>query len=211
LWYRIAAAQGDSLAEFSLGWAYLQGRGVETNANEALIWLKRAGAQNQPDALIALGDIYLKGRESVPIDYNEACQWFQKAYRQGRIDALNSVGFIYEHGAPPHLAPNPKKAFECYREAASQGDARAQMNLGRMCRSGSGVDRDYVESYKWFYLAERDGEPVAKHYLQEFQGYSPLWKTALTPQQIAEAVRRADEWQKSFDEKKREKNVQSAK
>jgi len=55
-----------------------------------------------------------------------------------------------------------------------------------------------VEAYKWFYLAHKNGNGVANHYLVMMEGKSPLGGPTLTSEQIAEAVRRADQFQESI-------------
>jgi hypothetical protein len=150
---------------------------------------------------MVLGDIYLNGREGIPIDYKESAKWFQKAAAQGRVDALAYLGLIYEHGGTG-VPLDIGRAVKFYREAAEKNDALGQMSLGRMYQDGSGVDMDLVEAYKWFYLANRNGEKIADHYLNLLNGTSVLaGKALLTPEQIKEAVRRAKEFQKSFADK----------
>jgi TPR repeat protein len=90
-----------------------------------------------------------------------------------------------------------------YREAAEKNDAEGQMNLGRMYQDGSGVKSDLVEAYKWFYLASQNEEGIANHYLMDLAGANPLNEPLLTSEQIAEAIRRTDQFQKSI---KREKS-----
>jgi hypothetical protein len=59
------------------------------------------------------------------------------------------------------------------------------------------VDKDLVEAYKWFYIADLGGEGVANHYLQQLRGSDPLFNGGLTLEQIAEAERRAKQWRAS--------------
>jgi TPR repeat protein len=48
-----------------------------------------------------------------------------------------------------------------YQQAAEQGHALAQYNLGGMYNSGRGVERDTVRSYMWMLLAADAGDPAA--------------------------------------------------
>jgi TPR repeat protein len=154
-------------------------------------WYKKAAAQNQPDALVALGDLYLDGAEGLKADPQEAFKYFQKAVEQGRIGALNSLGFLYEHGLG--VARNPERAASCYQEAAMKGDPRGQMNLGRAYLDGAGVKMDLVEAYKWFILAQRNGEMTVEKYLRDFDS-----SDTLKPEEKEEAQRRAEEFSRSF-------------
>lgn len=198
-WYRKAAEQGDALAQFSMGRIYSQGRGVPEDAQESLKWFKKAAEQNQPDALETLGDIYLKGRKDISIDFPLAFKYLQAAVKQGRVASLNSLGLIYENGYG--VEKNPEQAAACYREAAEKNDARAQMNLGRMYEEGLGVKKDMVEAYKWFSLASNHGEGIANHFIEEMEDGSRI-----TPVQIQEARRLADEFDSRMEAKSAQKS-----
>lgn len=45
------------------------------------------------------------------------------------------------------------RAAALFRVAAQAEYARAQYNLGHVCRGGIGVDQDLVEARRWFELA----------------------------------------------------------
>ena len=53
-WYRLAAEQGDSLAQFTLGQRSIAGAGLPKDPVEAFKWLSLASAQGLPDATQAL-------------------------------------------------------------------------------------------------------------------------------------------------------------
>ena len=164
---------------------------------EAVKWYQLAAAQHQLEAMLALGDLYLGGRGLAP-DYKAARNWYKKAAAQHSARAVNALGFIYEVGGFGVLK-DPQRAVRFYRQAATSGDAKGQMNLGRMYLDGIGVPKDYIEAYKWFYLAFQTGHGTGKRYLDELGGisnYGDFTGTPLTPEQIQEAVRRAGELQK---------------
>ncbi|HEX3799005.1 MAG TPA: tetratricopeptide repeat protein [Verrucomicrobiae bacterium] len=197
-WYRKAADHGDPLAQFSMGRIYAEGRGVPADPQESLKWYKKSAEQHQSDAEFAVADIYLNGT-GVPIDCQAALNWYGKAFADGQAGAANGMGYIYEHGAPPEIPQDLARARQCYQEGADKLDGKAQMNLGRLYLEGSGVAADPVEAYKWFYLANLDGERLANHYLRDMSGQTAInAKTGLlTPEQIAEATKQAQEWRKA--------------
>ena len=53
-WYRKAAEQGISSAQYNLGRMYEKGRGVLKDKNEALKWYKQAAEKGNADAQKAL-------------------------------------------------------------------------------------------------------------------------------------------------------------
>jgi TPR repeat protein len=78
------------------------------------------------------------------------------------------------------------EAAKWYRKAANQGDADAQTILGSMYGEGKGVPRDYVWAYMWYSLAAAQSEK-ARSLLNLLEGM-------MTPDQIAEAQKRASAW-----------------
>jgi len=51
---------------------------------------------------------------------------------------------------------------KCFRQAAEQGNAGAELGLGRMYANGEGVAKDSVEAMKWFRKAGEQGSAVAQ-------------------------------------------------
>ena len=74
-----------------------------------------------------------------------------------------------------------------YRQAAEQGIADAQYNLGRLFAKGEGVAQDYVQAHIWYSLAARQGHQKATQLRDIVAG-------RMTPEQIAEAQKLAREW-----------------
>ena len=91
-WYRKAAEQGHSEAQFSLGLMYVAGQGVSLDGveafREALKWYRRAAEQGHSDAQYLLGSYYVDGLgEVIPQDWVEAEKWLRKAAEQGDANA----------------------------------------------------------------------------------------------------------------------------
>ena len=55
--------------------------------------------------------------------------------------------------------------LDAVRQAAEQGDAAAQYNLGLMYANGEGVPKDDAEAVKWYRLAAEQGQANAQHNL----------------------------------------------
>ena len=103
-----------------------------------------------------------------------------------------NIGGMYNHGqgVPQDYA----EASKWYRLAAEQGYVYAQNSLGIMYAEGQGVEQDYVQAYMWFNLA-------ATHVrASNTEGRALVIKNRdavaakMTPAQIAQAQRLADEW-----------------
>ena len=82
-------------------------------------------------------------------------------------------------------------AAEWFRKAAEQGDASAQFNLGVLYANGTGLQQDAVQAYKWLSLAVA---AVSGGEAARYAGARDTVRTALTPEQIADAERLTREW-----------------
>ncbi len=109
---------------------------------------------------------------------------------QGVAEAQFGFGFVYLEGLVGVLQ-NDGEAGRWFRLAADQGYAPAQYNLGSMYANGQGVPQDYVEAHMWFNLAAAwsSGEDRVVYVRNR-----DLAAERMTPEQIAEAQRRAREW-----------------
>ncbi len=122
-------------------------------------------------------------------DYEAAFKAWLPQAEAGDPVAQNNIGFMYRKGRG--VKPSETEAAMWYRKAANQGSPEAMTNLGFMYDEGRGVGRDYVESYKWFLLAAERGRRGAEGHLKL------LREEFVTPEQIAEAEKRAAEWRQS--------------
>ena len=88
------------------------------------------------------------------------------------------------------------EAVRWYRLAAERGYAVAQLSLGVMYSDGRGVPQDDVEAQKWYNLAASHVEEWDHN---EYEEIRDTLAKRVTPAQLAEAQRRASEWQAAFD------------
>jgi TPR repeat protein len=150
-----------------------------------------AGEENDATSQSLLGLMFFRG-QGVSLDYREAAKWFRLAADQGDVDAQYHLGLMYSEGLG--VPQDHAEMAKWFRLAADQGDAQAQYNLGVFYSKGqAGRQPDFVSAYMWFNLA-------AAH----FKASDPRRSTAissrdlmekqLTPEQLAEAQRRAREW-----------------
>lgn len=82
---------------------------------------------------------------------------------------------MYESGEGVPL--NYGRALALLRQAAGQGLAPAQNNLGKMYQRGEGVARDDVVARKWFTMSPEQGDATG-----EFDLGVMYWKGAGVPQ-----------------------------
>ena len=96
-WYRLAALQGNAVAQVSLAVALADGRGTPRNEGEAISWYRRAAEQGIPEAQLGLGAMLSTGR-GVARDDAEAARWYRLAAEQGQAMAQASLGASYLYG-----------------------------------------------------------------------------------------------------------------
>lgn len=158
-WYRRAAENGQTQAQFVLGSLYRTGRGVTKDPEAAAAWYRRAAAAGDTLSQFSLGSMYLKG-EGVPPDVREAVRLFRLAADKGHRGAQYNLGALYYNGEL--IGRDYVAAERWFTLAGAQGDAWAQYALGRLYslpHQGVGLNR--VRAHAWFTLAAQNGHEQA--------------------------------------------------
>lgn len=89
-WYRLAATQGHSEAQRSLGAMLINRQGVQRDRQQALVWFQRAADQGNAKAQLNLAALYEEGL-GVAEDHDAAVTWYQRAALNGDPTAQASV------------------------------------------------------------------------------------------------------------------------
>ena len=87
------AEQGNAEAQYSLGAAYYNERGVKRSYEQAVYWYKKAAEQGNANAQNNLGVAYHNGN-GVEQDKNKAIYWFRKACENFNDDACENLNRI---------------------------------------------------------------------------------------------------------------------
>ena len=159
---RPLAKKGNDNAQFDLGSMYYLGKGVKQDYKKAIKWHTKAAEQGYAKSQYNLGGIYFYG-QGVTRDYKEAIKWHTKAANQGYPEAQFSLGIIYDRGEEDFLMMDPTLTKHQLR-----------------------VTKNYVEAYKWYYLAASQNERHAE--------YRDDLGKKMTKEQIAEAKKLAFEF-----------------
>ena len=190
-WFRKAADQASPAAQYNLGQMYRLGSGVPQNEAAAAKWYRLAANKGYAAAQSNLGFMYIKG-QGVRQDYADALKWFHLAADHGDVDAQFNIGGMYEHGQG--VPQDYTEALKWYRLAAERGYANAQINLGNLYAHGRGIMQDYVQAYMWFNLAATHIRASNTERRDLIKKNLDAVAPKMTPAQIAEAQRLADEW-----------------
>ena len=157
LW-RPLAEEGHAPAQFGMGLAHENGRGVERDLTEAAVWYRKAAEQDLADAQFNLGNLYLNA-SGVPRDPIEAVRWYRRAAEQEMPHAQVNLGYSYETGSG--VTQDAVKAVAWYRRAAEQNFPQAQYYLGAAYERGSGVETDPAVAAAWYQRAAEQGVVLA--------------------------------------------------
>ncbi|MGV7222356.1 MAG: tetratricopeptide repeat protein [Nitrospinales bacterium] len=182
-WLRKSADQGFAPAQFNLGASYNNGQGVTKDYNKALRWYKLSAQQGHTASLYNIGAMYAKG-QGVPKNYRETIKWYKLSAMLGNLVAQYDLGAMHIKGQG--TPKNYKKACDWYKLAANYGDASAQFQLALCYGGGRGAEKDLSKAYMWSTLAGKNGAWLRKELDKE-----------LTPNQIAEARKLAEQWKET--------------
>jgi uncharacterized protein len=122
-------------------------------------------------------------------DYAEAIRLLRPLADKGSVTAeirLASIYFWGGHG----VRPDPTQAAVWYRKAADQGNALAQAHLGLIYEHGYGVPKDPVMACMWLDLAVLRAPSLSMAVKLRDEVAAKM-----TPVQIAEAARLAEQWE----------------
>lgn len=181
-----AALNGDPVALFEIGARYTEGRGTEVQLDNAVKWLKLSSDQNFAPAQYRLGNFYEKGT-GVDRDIERAKTLYAAAAGNGNVNAMHNLGVLL---ASTGLSNDFNSAADWFLQAAERGVRDSQVNMAILYARGEGVQRDLVESYKWFAIAANEGDADAAAKRDEVFN-------ALTPDSANMAREKVAGWKKS--------------
>jgi len=153
-YFKKSAEQGHADAQFTLGYMYEYGQGVDQDYKQAVYWYRKLAEQGDADAQCNIGFMYDEG-QGVDQDKKQAVYWYRKSAEQGLAEAQCNLGYMYEYGQG--VDQDKKQAVYWYRKSAEQGYAPAQNNLGEMYAKGQGVDQDKKQAVYWYRKSAEQG------------------------------------------------------
>ncbi len=156
----LAAKQGKSSAQFSVGMAMLRGDGFECDPVTAHNWLVQAAKLNHPRAHTQLGLLALgKCASEKDISWMEADTWLTNASRIGCKDAKYWSGLVHQG----IKKDNYESAY--LLTSATQGDMEARYRIGVLYDRGDMVLQDNTEAVYWLTASASTGHTAAQHRL----------------------------------------------
>ena len=119
-------------------------------------------AQNNPEAMIALGQYYEQG-VLVPMNFTQAMQHYRNAAMLGLPEAYFRLGRCFEIGMG--LEADLERARNNYQLAAEKGHAEANYRLYYLYDQGLGVASDEAKAIGYLNATVKGGSPGAANEL----------------------------------------------
>lgn len=184
-----AAEDGDPVAAYLAGDAYLKGKLVSRNTAEALRWLTVASKAGVSEASNRIAWIYIQG-SGVKADPAAGASWFRIAAEQGDREANYQLGWMYQYGRG--VQQDNRAAVEWYRRGVEHGDEDAMASLAWMLENGLGIEKDESAAAHLYQRAAAEGSAMAMTNLawQLIEGRGVQRSVSRAVELIQEAARR---------------------
>lgn len=164
-WWKKAAEEGYTEAQFVIGRFYSDGIGVNKDEKEAFAWWKKAADQDYDFAQICVGRCYYYGTGTTKDDEKsmfyygkiksntQSYIWLYKDSQEDNTAALICLGNLKYNSDEKKYT-----AVRYYKKAAELGNSVAMYKLGECYYNGKGgVDQDYKEAVEWYKKAAELG------------------------------------------------------
>jgi hypothetical protein len=123
---KVAAKRGDEAAEYFVGKAYFQGKGVDQDYGKAAEFFRCAAEQGNAPAQNDLGVMFESGL-GVEQNLPEAFTWFTRSAEQGDPNGQCNLGRMYATGSGVDI--DLVKAYQWLSLSMAQGEGAARSLL----------------------------------------------------------------------------------
>ncbi len=107
-WYLQAAQNGDSVAQYYIGFNYLKGYGVKQNFDKALYWIKKSADNKYRWAQYEMGNFYLNGFALYDLDNEHTDFWYDG---DNIFRGLKSIYYKVSDADLDEILNNPKEVY----------------------------------------------------------------------------------------------------
>ncbi|WP_082633334.1 SEL1-like repeat protein [Lacimicrobium alkaliphilum] len=160
-WLKVAAAQGDVDANYSLGLAYDFGYGVEVDVYRAIDYYEQATKLGSDISPANLGYIYETGKHGTTINNRKALHYYEISAKRNNPQGMNNLATFYRYGI--EVQQDLRKAFVLYTNSAKANNEFALNNLANMYLNAEGVQQDYGKAFELFERSSSLNFPDAIH------------------------------------------------
>jgi TPR repeat protein len=157
-WYRKAADQGHTEAEFLTGICYNYHQGVDWVEGDQVLaekYLRKAAEKNHSMAQLKLAELVTTN------DPTQAFNWLSKAAAQNNPRAIYNLSRMYING--DGVEKDDMKSVLWLRKGVEIGSAECLYDLGLCYEYGRGTPKDEIEAYACYNVAAVSIEQARKN------------------------------------------------
>ncbi|RHZ54973.1 hypothetical protein Glove_421g50 [Diversispora epigaea] len=160
--YLKLAEEGNSEAQFDLGWCYEKGIGTTKNEEKAFQWYLRSAEGGEHSGQNNLGWCYEEGIGTTK-DEEKAFKWYLRSAEGGNSHGQQKLGYFYQNGIG--TTKDEEKAFKWFLKSAEGGNHMGQNNLGWCYEQGIGTTKDEEKAFQWYLRAAEGGNLLGQNNL----------------------------------------------
>ena len=149
-----AAHNGSGSAAVMAGYILRHGEAGYVNLDHARRWYTMAAAKNNADALVALGEMALKGEAGLTDE--DAVSYLTRASDMGRTDAMRALADLHRTGLGTQASPEKSQTY--LKRASESFDMDATKRLG-----DSYFEKDPKKALKYYEQAAEAGHIEAAY------------------------------------------------
>ena len=159
------AEKGNPDAQYTIGMAYLEGKGVQKSEEKAIEWFEKAAAKGNPDAAYKLGNYYFYGNSPlIPKFYKKAIEYYTRAAIKGNADAQRQLAVCLYNGIGE--AQSFRDAFNWISKSVNSSPTPvSENNLGVCYATGNGTRPSPQQAIDLFQKAADEGDVMAQYNL----------------------------------------------
>lgn len=163
-WFRKAAAQGNTDAEWLLGSAYFGGTGVTRDRSTGMDWMRKSLPGGPADHMWAYGMMDMM----YGAGFADGAKWIQRSAEAGSTKGMVFWAMLEFHGGQSGVVQNKADAERWLRKSASLGNLDAQTMLGQFDIRGAFGTPDVDAGLQWLTKAANQGSSRAQGLLGAF-------------------------------------------
>jgi TPR repeat protein len=152
---RVAAEGGAPEAQFLLGEAALDGKGMAADPREALLWFGKAAQAGHAMAMNMIGRCCEHGR-GVATDKAMAADWYRAAADRGLDWGMYNLASLLALGSG--VPEDRPAALALFQKAAAMGHAKSINIIGNFLEDGWVVDRDLAAASDHYLRSAEGGD-----------------------------------------------------
>ena len=145
--FKRAADMKDPNGYYNLGMCYMNGYGVEKDADMAYDCFKFASEAQHPEAMNNVGAFFRDGMV-VEKDLATAARWFKRSADFGNSYGQLNYGLALQRGEG--VAADSAAAVKLFKASAEQGNAAAMDAYGMCLYKGDGVPKNEFSAVGWY-------------------------------------------------------------